>query len=531
MYKAVLVDDEPVVLRSMKEVIDWNQLGFQVCGCAANGEEACRLIQEMHPALVVTDVRMPKMDGIQLATYISKNYPEIQVIIISGYDEFDYAQSALRVGVVEYIMKPTKKTELEDALKKVARRIQKRKDLEQNIRQMQKTVRSNMLVLKNQFLNDLAGRLISSETDPIHKLEGYGGKLKGKSYFLCCFEQDYAEEESLPEMQELLWVQLHILMREYLQNKASLEKFVRDRFVYYIIEDDTTSILDGQVMEWLCEVTEEFKSLTGSSVSVGISRKYADYHRLYAARKDCEIALEERCYMGVGSCILYDEVKLFPGEGFEYDFELMNGIGIKIRSLNKTEAIRLIERMYEELKKNKVIFQQLYSQTVFILMELYNAVTEQEEAVKEQVLKCLLELSSYKTADMLKEKVLELTRIVMDKAADRSAGKNLKMIEAIKQYVEDHLRDEIALVDVADAVHLSKNYLCSLFKKETGETFFSYLTKARMEKAKMLLKKTDHKVYVIAEMTGYADYTYFSQVFKKYTGITAVEYREIYLEE
>ncbi len=140
-------------------------------------------------------------------------------------------------------------------------------------------------------------------------------------------------------------------------------------------------------------------------------------------------------------------------------------------------------------------------------------------------------LNDYKTGDMLRDLVLEITEETVDEAAADSAGKNREIMGQIVHYVDEHLGEEISLADVADAVHLSKNYLCSIFKREQGETFFSYLTKVRMDRAKQLLRRTEHKVYVIAEMVGYTDYPYFSQVFKKHTGITAGEYREIYAGE
>ena len=530
MYQVLLVDDEPVILRNIRKVIDWEKFGFSVCATAQCGEEACELLKEYKPSLVITDVMMPQMNGIELAEFIGENYPKTEVIIISGYDEFDFARSAMRAGVMEYIMKPTKKEELELALWKVRERIQKKADLERNIRELKEEAEKNIPILKNQFFSELADKILPEGQNLLQSLKYYGSGLEGNPFRLWCFDLDREEIfDSIPEMRELLWVQLRMIIRDNIRGQFVNDSFVKGKHLFYVVEDSDT-MPDGTPMEEVLEtILSEFKNLTRTSLSVGVSCVYEEYHRLYMARKDCEAALEERCNMGEGSCIFYDEVRIFSGESVEYNHELMNQICMKLRALNKESAVKLIEKMYAEMRENKAIYQQFYSQTILILTELFNISPDEER--KKKIRDVISELNDYKTGDMLKALVLGITEEIVDEAAADSAGKNREIMGQIVRYVEEHLGEEISLTDVADAVHLSKNYLCSLFKREQGETFFSYLTKVRMERAKQLLRKTEHKVYVIAEMVGYTDYPYFSQVFKKHTGITAGEYREIYAGE
>ena len=517
MYQVLLVDDEPVILRNIRKVIDWEKFGFSVCATAQCGEEACELLKEYKPSLVITDVMMPQMNGIELAEFIGENYPKTEVIIISGYDEFDFARSAMRAGVMEYIMKPTKKEELELALWKVRERIQKKADLERNIRELKEEAEKNIPILKNQFFSELADKILPEGQNLLQSLKYYGSGLEGNPFRLWCFDLDREEIfDSIPEMRELLWVQLRMIIRDNIRGQFVNDSFVKGKHLFYVVEDSDT-------------MPSEFKNLTRTSLSVGVSCVYEEYHRLYMARKDCEAALEERCNMGEGSCIFYDEIRIFSGESVEYNHELMNQICMKLRALNKESAVKLIEKMYAEMRENKAIYQQFYSQTILILTELFNISPDEER--KKKIRDVISELNDYKTGNMLKALVLGITEEIVDEAAADSAGKNREIMGQIVRYVEEHLGEEISLADVADAVHLSKNYLCSIFKREQGETFFSYLTKIRMERAKQLLRKTEHKVYVIAEMVGYTDYPYFSQVFKKHTGITAGEYREIYAGE
>lgn len=549
MYKVLLVDDEKPVLDNMRKVIKWEECGFSVCGTADCGEQACELLEKMEVNLVITDVMMPQMNGIQLAEYIGSHFPKTEMIIISGYDEFDYAQSAMRAGVMEYITKPTNPTELETALKNAARRIQRRENTDQNIIQLKKEVEKRKPLLRNQYLVDLSNQMkpetfafrpllteeeiensksfLHYENESLDMLHRYGSALTGKTWQLWCFDLDEdAGYGELPEWGELMWAQLGILIREILEETFIYDSFTRGRFLYYIVENGDKRLTRDYVETLMEKVLGEFHNLTRVNLSVGISREYEKYQDLYLARQDCESALEERCNMGGGNCIFYEEVCIFPEERLSCNQELLQRICMKIRALNKVEAGELIEVLYRDMQQNKAVYSQFYSQTVLILTELYQVASGDD--VRERIRKEMAVLFDYKTSDALKTIVLNIMNDIIEDAAAESELRNQELMEKIVQYVEAHMGQEISLADVADAVHLSKNYLCSLFKKEKGETFFTYLTGVRMEKAKQLLRKTDHKGYVIAEKVGYTDYAYFSQVFKKYTGVTTKEYRKIY---
>lgn len=526
MYKVFLVDDEPVVLESMKTVIEWEYLGFTICGEAESGEEAWGLLDKCRPDLVITDVMMAQMSGIELAEHINLHYPDIEVIIISGYDEFDFVRSAMQAGVVEYLTKPTEKRELERVLKKIARRIQKRTDFENSLREMKEITRKNLPILRNQFYNDLMNQIIAEEEIPTH-FNYYASPLTCNPYQLWRFRLDQTEQRERPGMRELLRAQLEMLLRDQLQQTCPYDFFVRGRDLCCIVEDGREKTdSQGTVREMLEDVLQEFQNLTRNSVSVGISRKYESYLTLSRAAQDCEAALEFRYNLGEGNCIFFDEVQNISGRGADSNYELLNKACMKLRALNKTDAKALIERIYRELKENNAIYQQAYSQTVLLMTELYAICCE--EKIRNKIMECLRELYRYQTADALQALVVAFLDEILDAAVANVTEKNEQIIQQVKAYVEAHLGEKISLVDVADTVHLSKNYFCNIFKKEQGETFFAYLMRMRMEKAKELLRTTDHKVYVIAELVGYTDYFYFSQVFKKYAGVTAGEYREIY---
>ncbi|MDY3917419.1 MAG: response regulator transcription factor [Candidatus Limivivens sp.] len=531
MHTVLLVDDEQVIVRNMKQVIPWEKLGFQIIASASDGEEAYRLVEQKRPELVITDVMMPRMNGIELSEKIKKDFPGTEIIIISGYDEFDYAQSAMRAGVVEYLLKPTQRSELEETLSRVHNRIMQKKSMQENMEKLRGEVQKQMQVMKNQFFCDLLYGAVTEGMDISRTLQYYRSPLKGSPYYLCCFDLDEdIHEKYSPEKRALLWLQLNIIISNRLQEMEYFEYFERGASLYHIFEQTSDMVGTAYLEELLTEAIQELRALTGISVSVGISRKYPNLDRLFMARRDCEIALEERCNMGENSCIPYEEIRLFEKDIQIFDNEQLNAVCVKIRSMNAEAAVQLVRAMYEKMKEEKAIYQQFYSQSMRILIELYNIAVENGEEFQEELRRLFAGLSNYKTADSLMELVIGWIQRVTQSATRKKGNKNKDLIAQVLTYVDRHIQEEITLQSVADAVHLSKNYLCSIFKKERGETFFNYLTSARINKAKELLKNTDFKVYTIAEKVGYTDYAYFAQVFKKSVGVTAVEYREIYQE-
>lgn len=533
MYKMILADDELVILKSMSKIIEWTKYGFMVCGVAESGEEVLEKIPSLNPDLIITDVMMPRLNGIELAKKIRDKYPNIEVAVLSGYDEFDYAQSAIRAGVVEYLTKPMKKEELIAALDRVKNRLDRKKILSENMENLKKEVQKQIPIVKNQYFCGLINGVNESESMILGKIKNFGCKLQGYPYLLCAFELDYRIDESYDVCKhEMLWVKMNMIVEQVLMKEMQRwEHFKQGNKLYYILEPRSESGYTKALEDMLTEIIREFKTLSGESISAGISSPYEEYGKLCQAARECGIALEERCNTGDNSCIFYEDVKLTAHKNHIYNRDMMNTVISKMHALNQKEVVCLINGMFEELKKENALYPQFYGQTILLLVEIYNFAVASKHEVQKEVWRKIAALGDYKTADSLRKLVIKTVESVIPEVRQEKESKGRELITAIEDYVQQHIDKEISLQEIADAVHISKSYLCSIFKRECGETFFNYLTTSRINKAKELLKKTEHKVYVIAGMVGYQDYAYFAQVFKKCVGITAKEYREIYWGE
>lgn len=380
IYKVLLVDDEKVVLDYIQKVVCWEETGFEICGIAESGDVACQMIQKLHPDLVITDIMMPQMNGIELAEYIQENAQDTEIIIISGYDDFEYARSAIRLGVSEYILKPTDPKELIETLKKVYLKIQNREELEDHIRKYKKERELNIPILKNSCFSDLASNKINESEEKIREiLKDYHSDLTGGKYMLMCFDLDHSQDDEIDIcMRELLWMQLKVMLREKFKNEYRYDSFVQEKYLYVLIEDAEISENSITLDEILGYLLVDFRRLTKNSVSVGISREHAEYTDLYQAKCECNVALEKRCVMGNGSCIFFDDINRTSESEMLCNYELISQVVLKMQALNVTGTIELIDLIYEQQKEKNVTWGMIYSQTMLFLSQFYS-ICEQEK--------------------------------------------------------------------------------------------------------------------------------------------------------
>lgn len=532
MLNVLLADDEPMVIKGLTGVINWEELGFSICGQASNGEEALSLMALHAPDLLITDVRMPRMDGIELAARVREEYPRTAVIILSGYDEFDYAQSALKAGVSEYLLKPFKRNQLEETLRRIRQQLIRRQKQQAAYENMQNELQRYRPVLKNQFLAELAEGYASDEA-PFKRLADLGTQLAGGPYYLICVDADISRKLLLTrEDADLMHVYQRDVLMLRLQDLGNTECFERENRWYFIIEETPGEADFEDALEQACrEAIEAFSQISGFTISVGISAMYEELSELSLAKSDCSLALEYRLSSGGETCIWAAHTGAILGSAVPFNSIDLEGIFNNMRLLDINRVQELIQRQFGHLQKNNAPAGQFYSLSNLILLELYSLVSENsmENALGDKILGQLKETQQCKTADELLELCLDSARGTLDELKKHTSESSSEIAGQIIRYIDEHLAEDISLQTLAKHIHISRNYLCSLFKRELNETFVSYLTRVRMAKAKELLRDTNMRSYDIAYAVGYSDYVYFAQVFKKQVEMTTTEYREAFV--
>jgi two-component system response regulator YesN len=520
MLKAFLVDDEPSVLRAMAASVDWCGSGFTLSGTAQNGREALGRIEADPPELVITDVKMPEMDGIALSRAVRERWPDAEVIIISGYDDFEYARAAMGCGVHEYLLKPTDACAMEQALSRARLRIEERKAYRQSYEQMAGELVAAAPQLRARLLSEIAfgGTRWSGAVE--ERLRQYGCRMLSGPWYLCCLAFEIGE---VVEPEYLYWIDRNVdeAARGCFGEPGPAEIFSTQSRRYILAQADSDDALE-RLNECCANLLADCRGRLQLRAYAAISRCYETLGDLKQAAEDCQLALE---YRG-DDCVPFEEVSLVPDNPLSLHSEL-DAIVLHLRMLDFDGAAERFRALYDLMGARRALFSHYYSTALPILMELYNLSADAGVAGG-SALEAISRLGHCVSPESLSACVIDAMKRVIRETGEAVHRKDSRAVADVKAYVLENLGGDLSLQAVARRVHFSKNYLCSLFKRETGENLVAYITGKRVAAAKKLLKETAMKNYEIAEAVGYTDYFYFAQVFRKHTGTTMSEFQEAF---
>ncbi len=527
MWKVVIIEDEDLLREGLKNCFDWEKRGFVIAGDADNGKTALTLIRELKPDIVFTDIKMPFMDGITMTEKLRENYPEIKVVIISGYDEFEFARRALKAGVSEYLLKPVNLKQLEELLGKLERELREKEEKSREWDRLYELEENSRSSIRQKFLEKLLRRKIAPEEmeresavvyQEISRLHYVVGIIDRRDYDMLSAECDYLEMVELDGRFE-----------------QRVRQFISDEDKVDILRENNCErilCVRGETESECRELRERLKGLLGtcrddgiecvfSHVCKGIEGVYSAY--VYARgllRKQYARSLEEVLHEAASvdtkiQYMNYDADKLF----------------YEIRSGTKEQVEQEVERFEEELNREKIIS---HMHLVLILSNLYFSLTKLPGEIGGDINDILGEPMEHYHRMLLCEKREEMLAYLKDiclKVNDyflkMGEGKAKGILKRITDYMKEHYgNEELSMKDVAKQAYISVSYMGIILKKETGKTFIEYLTQIRIEQAKRYLTETELKNYEIALKCGYSNPTYFSTVFKSVTGRSPSSYRK-----
>lgn len=515
MYRVLVADDERVIREGISEMIDWSSLGLELVGTAEDGRIACEQINKLHPNIVITDIRMPEMDGLELINTIHKTRPELIFIVLSGYGEFDYANQAMKYGVKRYILKPCDESEIEEALKAAIEELDHREKAAQLVQQMQNNWDKVLPQVKEQFLKDS----ISTGKYNIADYERFGRILQiSRSKFQLILLR--------PE------TDCTLLERFALKN-ISEELIGADRVQIGTIHEGDVLLLilalDLQKLEGMFnQLKEVYRSYYHKNISIAVSDE-GDLEQLPQLYRDVMECMNYAFYLGEGMVITKGDVYFEGKESTDLWQKEFEKISISIKTGNRDAASELIASFFDwiithrvqiELTKNYCmeLFLHIIRQSGLEELGLYASGAEQVARME-----TLQQIQQY------------ITTIALN-IAEKNYAKNLKrystVVDSMIQCVNEQLGNPaISLKWIAkEVLFMNEDYLGRLFQRETNERFSQYLLRKRMDKAKSLLEERDkYKIFEISELVGFGDNNhYFSQVFKKYTGFNPSEYKSMF---
>lgn len=513
MKKVMLVDDEILIRESIRDSIDWKKEGFLYSGDAPDGELALPIIEEQEPDILITDIKMPFMNGLELTSVVRQRFPDIKIIILSGHDDFHYAQTALRLGVEDYCLKPVSAAELIQMLRIVSARI----DEEHRVKQKN-------TYTPDKLYADLCGGLIGTGA-AIEAAAQLDLKFIAPYYavLILSFVPSILDESEVAQSQIEA---AELLLASTLVEYPELCCFRRSR-------SETVIILKGGLpdqisakMDVLIRVLKQKKIHFGLKLSVScggvherlqgihLSFQEAEDDRMFKklSRQNKEALIEASIDHSPDSVLvdrncLIDFLKLGTHQeapGFIRQF----AIGLHKINWNSMYAYYLINDITLELVQTaKLTFRSDCNQAELIqeLQKKIRGISKVEECLDYFI------------------GLLERLWVWRSEGSDKYG----ELIEKVKLYIrENYHNDQLSLHETSKQIGVSSSHLSKVFSQETGQTMTEYLTATRIGRAKEMLKTTRYKTFEIAFQVGYSDQHYFSNLFKKVTGMTPMEYRK-----
>jgi two-component system response regulator YesN len=532
------VDDEEEVRQAIIRKLDWNEAGFQVIGYAENGEEALELAENLRPDVIMTDIQMPFMDGLTMCRRLKEISKNTKIIIFSGYDEFEYAQEAIKLEVEEYILKPIDASQL----KLVFERIKKSLDVEieekRNIERLKKYYYESLPAMKEQFMGSLLeGKL---EEGKIEELRNLYDKDFGAPYYAVSvirleaygMEGDAARNDEVMYSQ-LLPVSLKQIVDENLKNLFEYRNLIYLEWVVVIAMlrhgKEITKLLNG--MNQICRITSKMLNVNASA---GIGQVCDSLMGLSHSYTGAKSAFEYRILLEPNQAIYIKDIEPKTEERIRIDENEVQNIMKEIKVGSKEELQKCIYHLIMKVKYSKISISQLQLSLMEIFVEIIRLgrVYEVEiEQITGEDFNWYQDISKFDTLDAIGNWLLNICMQVR-RLIRRERTDTAKLItEKAIQYINDNYGNQELSVDVICGIlNVSAAYFSTIFKKETGMGFVYYLTKVRMEQALRLLNTTSEKAYTIAGQVGYSEPNYFSYVFKKEYGMSPSKYRASQVE-
>lgn len=538
--KVFLVEDEVIVREGIKNNIDWEGNGFEFCGEASDGELAFPMIKKEKPDIVITDIRMPFMDGLELSRLIKKELPDIKIMILSGHEEFEYAKTAIQIGIEEYLLKPINGDELVHAVCRVAEKIREERENAKILQKYQKDSIENLENSKRELFLDL----VSSEpalSEVIERGRELGLDLTAGCYNIMLLKvqregNDRNFSQRIVEIQE----KVHGFVTNHKDMMICFDRAPEGK-AYLFLGESEADIEKNicQFTDFLGKIIEQYTEVSYfGSIGTAVMR----LRELAISYEAASHAFSYRFLSDESGIIRFSDIRDIRKQEKTADNCLIGSVDTtnldkrKIKEFLGGGEISEIPYFVEEYIRNtgaagnnSLLFRQ------YIVMDMYFAAVQFLEQIDEDGKHFIEE--PFQSPQQMQAVISKLEdtveysenlfRRVMELRDKKTTERNSDVINMARQYITENYSDEeLTLNRVASHVNVSPNHLSALFSQKTGQTFVRYLTDVRMGKAKELLKCTNKRSGEISEEVGYKDPHYFSYLFKKNQGCTPIQYRE-----
>ena len=528
MYQILIADDDRHIRERLRNRIDWDGLDLYLCGEAADGNETLALFEQYLPSIVIIDINMPNQNGLEVAQEILNYDSETIIICITGFNDFDYAQSAIKLGVYDFLTKPLDMDDIKAVLRKSIARLDSIWEARQNIEKLNELAKESLPILRRTFLQGLLDSVYTDENKIIDRLKHLQLDIQSSFYAvaiiaprLMSFSQDQIDlklmalsQTSLELIQAAGFKCLSLF--DSLNNTIALVSWnnpksaqkideifsnIRNKLLFYFNLDIYIGI--GSVVSQLTEI----------GISTADARDALDYRHLFAQNNIVNIKNVIRVFNKTHTNYSVDKsfiIACFKDRNMAKLTDRLNNLvsNVAASASGNTDKLKRIFIELTVLVSHMAADVGVFSDTIHNLSDPY------------------LHIWSMERVDEMINWFLNLCQNLIDAIEDKKGKQTNRIISIARDYInENYANVNLSLDSISDHVELSPVYFCQLFHSETGVKLTAYINHVRIEQAKLLLKNTLMKIYEIAESTGYSNPKYFNYIFKKQTGLSPKEFR------
>lgn len=523
LYRVLLVDDEEDIRVGISQKMDWEGLGFSLVGQAENGRDALELAESLKPDVVLTDIKMPFMDGLELCSILTGRLPASKFVVFSGFDDFEYAKQAIQMNVSEYILKPINAAELAAVLEKLKAQLDAERAERRNAEQLRRRYEESLPVLRGLFFTRLLDGRINRER-MLELAERYDVALDGGAFAAAIVHIDSAGPQG-----ELVTMSVQQLFEDNLAvPHGRFQTFLYNDSVALLAAMDAQRDIYGllDAVNRVCALAESY---LGRRLTVGVGAPVAAPEELPQSAAGARSALEYRGLVGKGRAIYIGDLEPDAGRRLEFMESDEEALGSAVKLRGEAEIRQVVDQLTERVRASGLAMSQcqlFFLELLTCLLRLTRSAGLEVETVFGTGFTGAVQAADFTNPEQMGQWCLDRCLAIQALIRRQRTDTTGRTVERARAYIDAHYGEsDLSVERLCQHLHLSAAYFSTLFKREVGMSFIAYLTVVRMEAAARALRGTEEKTYLIARRCGYDDPNYFSYVFKRHFGVTPTKYR------
>lgn len=532
MIKVMIVDDEYYFKQAIRVIISWEELGFEIIGEAKNGEEALKKIDDLEPDIVLVDINMPVMDGLEFIRTVKEKKSNVKFIILTGHSEFNYARQALQLCVENYLLKPIDEDELKKALFETRDIIERESNIKLEMDSLKKQVKDSIPLQRDMLLNELIRGNYMSPEEIKERANYLGINLSFEFYRVLAIGIDLVSNHIQNEdTKQLCKFAVSNVVGEFLSKAFTISVFFDNNDNVCVLLCSNDDKYDDFSIKAICERIKDiiFRHFT-HEITIGIGNSCREIKQIPTSYREALYALKNKLAIGKNSVILHSEVDETGLITNYYTVEHRNQLLMDMRLGSRDMADAKISEIFYELRIGKAQHNLILLTCIELVSTCIEFLAETKQSYINLFKKSFNPLEDIQSKNSINELEIWIKDLFMQTINFIHRNKNTryaKIMEDVKNYVrKNYCKEDLRIDEIAASVYVNYTHLCYVFKKETGMTINDYLTEVRIKKAKELIDNGNYILSDVAEKVGYADTNYFGKCFKKRYGLPPTKYIE-----